>query len=116
MLPKAKTRLTLAIAHIVHIVGRRTRSTSRLRRAQDDRIISMGLDVFLQVLGSFECFSTEFAFVRLERDMYSDVGGNVVAFDGGGATSSPLASQVEIVCALASDVTFTDVVLVKVRL
>jgi len=70
----------------------------------------MGLDVLLQVLGTFEGFSTEFTFVRLERDVDSDVGGDVVAFDSGGAASSPLTGQVEVVCALATDVTFADVV------
>jgi len=41
------------------------------------------------------------------------VGGDVVAFDGGGAASSPLTGQVEVVCALATDVAFADVVLVQ---
>jgi hypothetical protein len=71
----------------------------------------VGLDVLLQVLWTLECFSTEVAFVRLERDVDADVGCDVVAFHGGRAAGTPLAGEVEVVCALAADMAFADVVL-----
>ena len=71
----------------------------------------MCLDMFLQILGTFERLSAEFALVRFERDVDSDVRGDVVAFDSGGATGPPLAGQVEVICALTADVTLADMVL-----
>lgn len=69
----------------------------------------MSLDMFLQVLWALKRFPTEIALVRLEWNVDSDVRSNMVALDGGGATTSPLARQVQIVGALATDVTLTDV-------
>lgn len=71
----------------------------------------MCLYVLLQILGPLEGLSAEVALVRLEWHMNANVGGNVVALDGGGAAGSPLASQVEVVGALATDMAFADVVL-----
>jgi hypothetical protein len=67
--------------------------------------------MLLQVLWTLECLSAEVAFVRLEWDVDADVGGDVVAFHGGRAAGTPLAGEVEVVCALAADMAFADVVL-----
>lgn len=71
----------------------------------------MGLDVLLQVLRALEGLATEITLVRLERHMHADMGGDMVALDGGGVASAPLASQVQVVGALATDMTLADVVL-----
>lgn len=42
----------------------------------------MGLDMFLQVLRTLECFSTEFTFVGFEWNMHTNMRCNMVAFDG----------------------------------
>lgn len=69
------------------------------------------LDVLLQILGALKCLSTEIAFMRLQRNVDSDVRGNVVALDGGGAAGVPATGQVEIVGAFASHMLFADVLL-----
>jgi hypothetical protein len=43
--------------------------------------------------------------------MHSDVGGDVIAFDGGGSAGTPMACKVEIVSRLAAYMAFADVVL-----
>ena len=79
------------------------------------RVISMGLDVFFQVLRALERLATELAPVRFERDMDSDVRGDVIALDHGDVAVGPTAGQVEVVGALATDVPFADVFLRKDR-
>lgn len=71
----------------------------------------MGLDVFLQILGPLEGLATEVALVWLQGDMHANVGGDVVALDGGGVAVAPLASQVQVVGALAADMALADVFL-----
>ena len=51
----------------------------------------MCLDMFLEILRTFEGLAAELALMRLERDVDSDVGGNVVALDGGRSALAPLA-------------------------
>jgi len=67
--------------------------------------------MFLQVLRALEGLSAEVAFVWFERYMDTDVAGDVIALDSRSAAATPLASQAEVVCALAADMAFTDVVL-----
>lgn len=67
--------------------------------------------MFLQILRALEGFSAEVAFVWFERNMDTDMAGDVVALDGGSTTATPLASQTEVVCAFAADMAFADVVL-----
>ena len=57
----------------------------------------MSLDMFLEILRAFESLATKFAFVRLQGNVNSDMRGDVVAFDGGGAALTPCAGQVEVV-------------------
>ena len=67
--------------------------------------------MFLQVLRALEGFSAEVTFVWFERNMDTDMADDVVALDSGSTAATPLASQAEVVCALAADMAFTDVVL-----
>jgi hypothetical protein len=69
--------------------------------------------MFLQILRALEGFSTELALVRLERNMNSNVGGDVVSLDGGGTALAPGAGQVEVVGGLATDVALADVLLCR---
>jgi hypothetical protein len=87
-----------------------------LRGATGDehRVVGMGLDVLLEILGPLERLAAEVALMRLQRHVDADVRGDVVALDRGGAALVPLADQVEVVGALATDMLLTDVVLVEV--
>jgi hypothetical protein len=79
--------------------------------ADKHRVIGMSLDVLLQVLGALERLAAEVALVRLEWDMNADVRRDVVTLDRRSATGTPLARQVEVVGALATDVLLTQMVL-----
>jgi hypothetical protein len=82
-----------------------------LARAGEDRVVGVCFDVLLQVLGALEAFAAKLALVRFERDMYSDVRGDVIALDGGCATRIPLAGKAQIIGALATNVAFANVFL-----
>jgi hypothetical protein len=71
----------------------------------------MGFNMLLEILRALESFSTEVAFVRLERHVYTDVRRDVISLDGGRATATPLASEIQVVCALATNMAFAYVVL-----
>ena len=53
--------------------------------------------MFFEVLRALERLATEFALVRFQRNVYADMGGNVIALDGGGAALAPGAGQVEVI-------------------
>lgn len=82
-----------------------------LGRPDQDAVVGMGLDVLLEILRALEGLSAEVALVWLQRDMDTDVRGDVVTLHRCGAARVPLASQVEVVGALPSNVPLTDVVL-----
>jgi hypothetical protein len=67
--------------------------------------------MLLQILGTLEGLAAELTLVRLERDVDADVRSDVVTLDSGGAARVPLAGEVEVVGALAANVTLTDVLL-----
>lgn len=69
----------------------------------------MCLNVLLEILGPLESLSTEIAFVWLERNVDSNVGGNMVAFNSGSPALVPSTGEVQVVCALASDVLLANV-------
>ncbi len=71
----------------------------------------MSLDMFLQVLRSLERLSAEVTPVRLEWNVDPDVRSDVIPFNSGGTTAAPLTLQIEVVCALASDMALADVFL-----
>ena len=88
-------------------------ATVRFGRAQQNRVISVSLHVLLQILRALECLSAEVALMRLQRNMDTDMRSNVISLDCGGAAVAPLAGQVQVVGALAANVTFTNVILKK---
>ena len=85
-----------------------------LRRVHKHTVVGVGLDVLLEILWALECFAAEITFVRLERHMDADMRCDVVALHSGRPASAPLAGEVEVVCALATDMAFADVVLASV--
>lgn len=80
-------------------------------RSHDDRVIGVGLDMFLEILRALESLAAEFALVRLERNVDSNVRGDVVALDCGGSALTPLTGQVEIISRLATNMAFADMFL-----
>lgn len=60
-------------------------------------IIGMSLDMFLEILWSFESFATEFTFVRFQWNVNTNVRGDVITLYSGGATAAPCTGQIEIV-------------------
>ena len=77
------------------------------------RIIGVGLDMLLQVLGPLERLAAEFASMGLKRDMDTDVRGDVIALDNGNVAVGPTAGQVEVVGTLATDMPLADMFLRK---
>ena len=73
----------------------------------------MSLDVLLKILGTLESLATEIAFVRLQGHVNSNVRGNVVTLYSCGAAVAPLASEIQVVRALTSNMAFADVILDK---
>jgi len=71
----------------------------------------MRFDMLLQILWTLESLSAKIAFVRLERNMNTDMGCDVIALDCRSTTVAPLAGQVQVIRALAANVTLADVVL-----
>ncbi len=71
----------------------------------------MSLDMFLEILRTLEGLATKLAFVRLQGDMDTDVGGDVVTLDGGGSALAPGAGQVEVVGRLAANMALADMFL-----
>ena len=71
----------------------------------------MGLDVLLKILGALEGLATEVAFVWLQRNVHTDVRCDVITLDGGGTAVTPLASEIQVVGALAANMALTDVIL-----
>jgi hypothetical protein len=74
----------------------------------------VSFDVLLQILWTLECLATKVAFVRLQRHVNTNVRSDVVSLDRGGAAIAPLAGQVQVVGALATNVTLTDVILYEI--
>ena len=79
--------------------------------ADQNGIVRMGLDMFLEILRALKRLAAEIALVRLERDVNTNVGGDVVALDRRGAALVPLAGQVQVVGALPTDVFLANVLL-----
>ena len=77
----------------------------------EDRVVSMRLDMLLQVLRPLEGLSTKLTLVRFQRNVNTDVRGDVVTLDGGCPAGVPLAGEVQVVGALAANMALTDVLL-----
>jgi hypothetical protein len=67
--------------------------------------------MLLQVLRTLEGLATETALVRFEGDMDSDVRGDMITFDGAGVASFPATDEIQVIGALASDMSFTEMFL-----
>lgn len=78
--------------------------------SKENRVVGVGLDVLLQVLRTLEGLSTEVTFVRFERDVDSNVGGDMITLDSGGTAGVPATGEVQVVGALSADVLLADVV------
>jgi hypothetical protein len=79
--------------------------------AEQDGVVGVSLDVLLEILGALEGLAAEVALMWLQRHVNTDVRGNVVTLDGGGAAVTPLARQIQVVGALAANVTLTNVII-----
>jgi hypothetical protein len=97
-------RRALGLRAIVH-------TTRILARGHKNRVIGMCLDMLLEILRTLERFATELALVRLERNVNANVRGDVVALHSSGPAGVPLAGEVQVVCALAANMAFTDVLI-----
>lgn len=86
-------------------------TTVRFGGTQKHRIVRVGLDVLLEILGTLESLATEVAFVRLQRNMHTNVRRDVITLDSGSTAVTPLASKIQVVGALAPNMALTDVVL-----
>jgi hypothetical protein len=102
--------LTFAVLALIASSAVRS-ATVRLGRTQENRVIGVRLDVLLEILRTLESFTAEVALMWLQWHVNTDMRGNVIPLDSGCAASAPLASQVQVVCALAADMALTDVVL-----
>lgn len=82
-----------------------------VRRAHQDSIVGVGLDVLLQILWPFERLSTKLTSMRFQGHMDTDVGCDVIPLDNLDLTIAPSADEVEVVGALATDMGFANVIL-----
>lgn len=80
------------------------------RRAQD-AVVGMCFHMLLQVLRTFERLATEIALVRLQWNVDANVRGDVVTLHSRGAACAPLARQVQVVCAFATDMALAYMIL-----
>jgi hypothetical protein len=80
-------------------------------RSKQDGVVSVCLYVLLQILGALEGLATEVAFVRLQGNVNANMRGNVITLYSGGTAVTPLASQIQVVCALATNMALANVVL-----
>jgi hypothetical protein len=71
----------------------------------------MGLDVLLEILWAFKRLAAEVALMRLQWHVNTNVRGDVISLDCSSTAVTPLAGQVQVVGAFATNVTLTDMVL-----
>ena len=69
------------------------------------------LNMLLQVLGSLEALAAEVALVRLKGNMDTDMRSDVVTLNSGCPTLIPLAGEVKVVGALATNMLLANVFL-----
>jgi hypothetical protein len=67
--------------------------------------------MLFQILGTLERLATVIALVWLKRDMNADVRRNVITLHSRGSATVPLASQVQVVGAFATNVALANVLL-----
>jgi hypothetical protein len=67
--------------------------------------------MLLQVLGALESLAAEATLMWFERDVDPNVGGDVVALDRAGVASLPATHEVQVVGALPSNMSLTEMLL-----
>lgn len=72
---------------------------------------SLYLGMLLEILGTLEGLAAEPTFMRPQGYMNKDMRDDMVSLYGASTTRAPLASQVEIVTALAANMVLTDMLL-----
>lgn len=70
--------------------------------------------MLLQILRALESLAAEVALVRLQGDVDTNVRRDVVTLYSRSTAVTPLAGQVQVVGALATDMALADVVLIDV--
>lgn len=110
---RAHMAIVIVVAGSLGLVGAIVHAALGIVSTRQHGVVGMGLDVLLQVLRALERLAAKIALVRLKRNVNTDVRGNVVALDGSCAASVPLAGQAQVVGALATDMAFADVILIK---
>jgi hypothetical protein len=102
--------LTFSVLAWVTLGAVRTASV-RLWRAKQNRVVSVSFHVLLEILRTLESLAAEVALMRLQRDVNANVRSDVITLDRGGAAVAPLAGQIQVVGALATDMALTNVIL-----
>jgi hypothetical protein len=67
---------------LVVVAGRSVLTHVRVGRAEEHRVIGVGLNVLLEILRSLESLATEVALMRLKGNVDADMGCDVIALDG----------------------------------
>lgn len=67
------------------------------RIARIDIVLSMSLDVLLQILGTLKCLATKVALVGLQGNVDTDMRGDVIALDRSGAARPPSTGEAKVV-------------------
>jgi hypothetical protein len=67
--------------------------------------------MLLEILWALESLATEVALVWFQRYVNANVRSDVITFDSGGAAVTPLAGQIQIVGALATNMALANVIL-----
>lgn len=109
------TLISHVVPPILAMVLKRAIALVGIRTSGSGRIICVGLDMLLQVLGTLERLATEIASMRLQRNVDADVRGDVVAFDDGNLAVGPTTGQVEVIGTLATDMPLANVILRRAR-
>ena len=86
-------------------------ATIRLGRAKKDRVIGVSLDMLLEILRTLEGLTAEITLVRLQRNVDANMRSDVIALHSRCTAVAPLACQVEVVGALTTNMTLTNMVL-----
>jgi hypothetical protein len=82
-----------------------------LRGAEQYRVVSMSLDMLLEILRSLEGFAAKVTLMWLQGHVHADVRGDMISLDSRGAAVTPLAGEVEIVGAFTTNMALTNMVL-----
>lgn len=77
----------------------------------NDCVFRMCFDMFLQILGSLESFTTEVTPVGFQRNMDANMRCNVIALDHGDGAIAPGAGEVQVVGTLATNVGIANMIL-----